>query len=177
MYFVYKAVCKIDNDSVLRAEISVFDAQRNKILEEKTRGSRNLSYELSSLHESLLVVATWDHFFSNPALVVIKGDNRIGVVEEGQWQRVVSYKVAPNNRYLLFHTRNPYHDKSWDYIYFYDLRTSKSWDYIFPTCLSCKKARIDLYVDDNGQSEVIHKNEHRIFSKDGVLKDIFLTLQ
>ncbi|KPK62440.1 hypothetical protein AMJ83_10910 [candidate division WOR_3 bacterium SM23_42] len=176
-YFIHEAVREVGSDRIVRAEISVFDARKNKILEEKTAGQRNLSYELSSLHDSLLIVASWDYFFNNPSIVVIKGDDRIDVVEVGQWQKVVSYKVSPHNQYMLFHTRNPYRSKSWDYIYFYDFKTGKSWDYLFPTCLSCKKTRIYLNIDDNGRSEVVHKNEHRIFSKDGVLEDIFLKLQ
>ena len=79
--------------------------------------------------------------------------------------------------YLLFHTRNPYYDKPWDYIYFCDLETGKSWEYLFPTCLSCKRGRIELEIDDNGRSEVIHRKEHRVFSSKGVLEDIYLKLQ
>ena len=176
-YFVYETVRDVNRDSVLHTKLSVFDARKNRVLEEETAGLRNLSYELSSLHDSLFVVASWDHFYCNPSLTVIKDEERIDVIEEGQWQRIVSYKVSPHNQYMLFHARKPYRNKLWDYIYFYNLKSGESWDYMFPTCLSCKKARIDLNVYDDGRSEVIHKREHRIFSKDGTLEDIFLKLQ
>jgi hypothetical protein len=61
-----------------------------------------------------------------------------------------------------------------DSIYFYDLIAAKDWDYLFPSCLSCKKSRIYLEVDNDGRAEVIHKNEHRVFTSGGILTDIYL---
>ena len=131
---------------------------------------------MGTVPASLFIITKCDRFYREPAFIVIRNGETVEVIQEGEWQRIVSYKISANDRYLLFHTRKPYHGKPWDYIFFWDLRTGRNWDYIFPTCLSCKKSRIDLGVDNSGRSEVIHKNEHRIFSKEGVLVDIYLKM-
>ena len=177
-FLIYSATYrKSEPESLLSATITFFDADKRNLFEEKSKGGKNISFELSGVYDSLFIIASWDQLNSNPTFDAIKGATRTHVVKEGEWQRIVSYKVSPNGRYLLFHTRNPFHDKLWDYIYFYDLDTGNDWDYVFPTCLSCKRARIDLELDENGRSTVIHKQEHRVFSPEGILEDIYLKLQ
>jgi len=174
---VYETGDEIIKDTTTSTEISFLNARKDTLYAEKTSGKRYISYELSDIHNSLFVLTTWDQHNNNPAFYIIKNGEKTEVIKEGTWQRIVSYKVSPNNRFILFHTRNPYHGTLWDYIFFYDLNAGNSWDYIFPTCLSCKKGRIELEIDDNGRSEVIHKQEHRVFSRDGVIQDIYLRLQ
>ena len=70
--------------------------------------------------------------------------------------------------------RKRYSRKLWDYLYFIDLQTKQNWEYMFPTCLSCKRTNITLAIDDNGQVEAVHRAEHRVFSSEGKLIDIFL---
>ena len=177
-YLIYSTTCrKSDPESLLSSKITFYDAEKKKLFEEEGKGEKNVSFELSDSYDSLFIVASWDHFNSNPSFDVIKDGARTQIVKEGDWRNIVSYKISPNRRYLLFHTRNPYHDKLWDYIYFYDLDTGSHWDYIFPACLSCKRSRIDLGLDENGRSTVIHKQEHRVFSPEGILEDIYLKLQ
>jgi hypothetical protein len=167
----------IRKDTSTSTEISFHNAEMEILYAEKTGDNRYISYELSNIHNSLFVLTTWDEHNNNPAFSIIKDGKKTEIIKEDQWQRIVSYKMSSNNRFLLFHTRNPYHGKPWDYIFFYDRNTGNSWEYIFPTCLSCKKGRIELEIDDNGRSEVIHKKEHRVFSPDGVIQDIYLKLQ
>jgi len=177
-YLIYSAhYTPTTPETLLTSSITFYDAEKRKLLEQRTEGERGLSYDLSDVHDSLFVVATWDNLYRDPALYVFKDGERKGVVEQGDWERIVSYVISSNGRYLLFHTRNPYYNKPWDYIYFCDLVTGKTWDYIFPSCLSCKKTRIYLELDDDGRSRVIHKNEYRVFSADGVLEDIYLKLE
>jgi hypothetical protein len=178
IYFIHSTTYAItDAQNPVNSKITFYDAQRNKLIEVISKRGRNISYDLSNIHDSLFVVTTRDNRYSDPAVCVIKGGRRTHIIKEGDWQRLVSYKISPNNRYFLFHTRNPYYGKTWDYIYFYDLDTEKNWEYLFPTCLSCKKGRIELEIDDKGRSEVIHRLEHRVFSSEGVLEDIYLKLQ
>jgi hypothetical protein len=177
-YLIHSSVYSLTApESLLSSTIKFYDAQKNKLLEETSKGGRNISYDLSNIHDSIFVITTWDRQYGKPALYVVKDDKKIEIVKEGDWERIVSYEVSSNNRYVLFHARNPYHEKPWDYIYFYDLTTGRNWDYLFPSCLSCKKSRIYLKVNNDGRAEVIHKNEHRVFSPDGVLEDIYLKLQ
>jgi len=172
-----EAELETENDTVTSTEILFLNAKKETLYAEQASGTRYISYELSDIYDSLFVLATWDQYYNNPSFSVVKDGEKTEIIKEGDWQRIVSYKISPNKRFILFHTRNPYHGKSWDYIFFYDLYSGHTWDYMFPTCLSCKKGRIELEVDDDGRSEVIHKREHRVFSRDGVIQDIYLKLQ
>jgi hypothetical protein len=177
IYLIHSDVYSLTpQESLLSSTITFYDAEKNKLLEEKSSGGRYISYDLSNIHDSLLVITTWDEYHRKPSLYVMKDGEKLEIVKQGDWERIMSYRVSPNNQYFLFHMRNPFHDKPWDYIYFYDLITGRHWDYIFPTCLSCKKSRIYLEVNNEGRAEVIHKKEHRIFSPEGILEDIFLKL-
>jgi hypothetical protein len=174
--FVHETVQDMENDSLLRTKISFYDAGGSVLFEASAAGDRSISYELSEIRDSLIVITKWDRIYRHPSFDVIKNGEKVELIKDGEWQRIVSYEISPNDRYILFHTRKPYYGKPWDYIYFWDLKTGRTWDYIFPTCLSCKKGRIELGVDDSGQSEVIHKKEHRIFSREGLLLDIFMKM-
>jgi hypothetical protein len=175
-YFIHEAVHNIENDSLLRSKISFYDSEKKKLHEESALGKRKISYELSEVRDSIFVVTYCDRFYREPELFVITPSDTLEAIRQGEWQRIVSYEISSNDKYIVFHTRNPYHGKPWDYIYFWDLENRSDWKYLFPTCLSCKKARIYLGVDAEGRSEVIHKKEHRIFSKEGTLIDIYMKM-
>lgn len=177
IYLIHSEVYSLTvPESLLSSTITFYDAEKNKLHEEKGSGGRYLSYDLSNIHDSLLVITSWDERNREPSMYAMKDSEKLEIVKQGDWERIVSYKVSPNNKYFLFHMRNPFHEKPWDYIYFYDITTSRHWDYIFPTCLSCKKSRIYLEINNEGRAEVIHRKEHRIFSPEGILEDIFLKL-
>lgn len=175
----FLSICEAEygsDDEVSTSKVSFYDANRNLLWEERGEGSRSIAQELSGVHNNLFFIGTWERLSINPTFSVILDSTKIDLIKDGEWEQVVDFKVSPNGKYFLFHTRNPYNYKTWDYIYFYDLDTRNAWDYLFPTCVSCKRARIDLYVDDEGRAEVVYKNEHRIFSKRGTLEDLFLKL-
>jgi hypothetical protein len=176
-YCVYEERYLLGADSLVSTKISFYDEHQAVMLEEEIADGRKISFELSNIYDSMLVVTTWDHRYGKPSLYVVKDEEKQEIVKEGDWTRIVGYKVSANNRFMVFHMRNPYYDKPWDYIYFYDLATGQDWDYLFPSCLSCKKSRIYLEVDNDGRAEVTHKNEHRVFSVHGVLEDIYLKLR
>jgi hypothetical protein len=173
-YCVYEEKFRLGPDSLVSTKISFYDSHSKEVFKEEVSDDRQISFELSNAYDSMLVLTTWDHSYKMPALCTIKDDKRQEIIKEGDWDRIVSYQVSSNNRYMLFHMRSPYHDKPWDYIYFYDLLTGQDWDYLFPSCLSCKKSRIYLTVNDNGRAEVVYKNEHRVFSAQGVMENIYL---
>ena len=173
-YCVYEEKYEHGLDSLVSTKITFHDNRTERIFAEEISNGRQISFDLSNAYDSMLVIATWDYWYNMPALYTIRADEKQEIIKEGDWSRIVSYEVSSNNRYMLFHMRNPYHGKPWDYIYFYDLLTGQDWDYQFPSCLSCKKSRIYLTVNDDGRAEVVHKNEHRVFSPQGVLEDIYL---
>ncbi|UCF70001.1 MAG: hypothetical protein JSW49_07305 [candidate division WOR-3 bacterium] len=164
------------SDGISNSKVSFYDSDKTLIWEETATESRIVSYELSGVHNALLYGTTLDQHGSNPAFFVVTDSTKSVLINEGDWEQVIDVKISPNGEYLVFHVRNPYNYKMWDYIYFYDLNTSSAWDYLFPVCVSCKRARIDLNVDNDGRAEVVYKTEHRIFSKFGALEDLFFKL-
>lgn len=175
-YLIHEAVI-LDNEEVVRSKVTFFDADKNLLWEEKGKEGRNLSYEFSGIYSGLLVVTIWDRHGSDPVFYVIKGGEKVEIIEKGEWQQLLDFRVSPNGRYLFFYTRNPYGGKMWDYLYFYDLIERKDWEYLFPTCMSCKRGWVEISVDENGRSEAVYKGEHRVFSKDGTLEEIFMKIQ
>lgn len=173
MFLVHQLVVDASYE-YLRSEIVFYGAAREEIWREAYSGERKVLYEISDVHDSLLVIAVADKYNKEPVVRVIKDKNEEVIVEHGTWQRIVSVEISPNNRFMALHARKRYSRKLWDYIYFVDLQTKQNWEYMFPTCLSCKRTNITLAVDDNGQVEAVHKAEHRVFSSEGKLIDIFL---
>jgi len=162
-------------DSVF-TEISYYNANRRRLWKETRTGERKISFYLSKIYQNKIYLVDTDKARKNPNLYIINNNNkkRKRIIKEGEWIYIIDYEISPNGQYIVLNTKNPYYKKIWDYIYFIDLKTRKSWTYLFPTCLSCKKTRIKLAVDDSGKAEVVHRNEHRVFSKDGRLIDIFI---
>jgi hypothetical protein len=164
------------NYEYVRSEIVFYTAAHKQLLRESYSGDEKVLYESSGVYDSLFIVAVGDRYNKDPSLRVIKNGEEVVIFEPGVWQRVVSVEVSPNNKYLALHTRKRYSRKLWDYIYFVDLATRHDWEYQFPTCLSCKRTNISLTVNNDGQVEAVHKAEHRVFSKEGKLIDIFLQI-
>jgi len=162
----------------LRSEICFYDETKTVLWNDAYEDSTKIVFELSDIYDSLFVVVVSDIFGREPELYMIDASlqKRI-VVEKGEWMRILSYAISPNCRFFVAHMRRLQFRKPWDYIFFIDLRTEENWEYLFPTCVSCKRARITLDVDDNGQAEIVYKAEHRIFSKEGKLIDIFLKIE
>ncbi|KPK67381.1 hypothetical protein AMJ87_13440 [candidate division WOR_3 bacterium SM23_60] len=158
------------------SEIVFYSAAQEELLREAYSGDEKVLYESSGVYDSLFIVAVGDKYNRDPSVRVIADGYATVIFERGTWQRIVSVELSSNNKYLVFHTRKHYSRKLWDYIYFKDLTTLNDWEYQFPTCLSCKRTNISLAINDDGQVEAVHKAEHRVFSKEGKLIDIFLQI-
>ncbi|MBE0432445.1 hypothetical protein IBX73_03140 [candidate division WOR-3 bacterium] len=171
-FFIYEAIERSE-DEVLSSRISFYDAGKNLRWEESAEGPRKIAFELSGVSNGRFIIGTWDEYCGYPEVRLITGTDTVEIIQEGDWHQVLDYDVSPNGKYFVYYTRNPHFNKIWDYIYFFELSTRNSWDYLLPVCLSCKRLRVELGVDDDGRSEVIYNNEHRIFSKLGTLEDFF----
>jgi len=174
-FFIHEETYYTLNDSI-STKIKIYDAGKKIIMQKTLSGERKINYYLTSLYNKTIFLGTTDKNDGNPSLILIKNGNNQEIINENQWQYIVKYEVSPNLRYMVLQTKNPHLGKTWDYIYFIDLMTKKNWEYLFPVCFSCKRGRIDLSVDNNGQVNVVHRNEHRIFSEEGRLIDIYIKL-
>jgi len=173
-FFIYEEFHSLDNESVFTI-LSIYDANRNRIQTESLGGERKISFDLTNIYKGIVILATTHKYGSKPSFYLIRGTkNKELIINENEWLRIVNYEISPNLRYIVFHTLHPQGSKIWDYIYFIDLEMKKNWSYLYPVCLSCRRGRLDLNVDNDGKVEVIrNKNECHIFSKDGELIDIF----
>jgi len=172
-FFLYEEKFYPDKEDAF-TKITYYNATRTKLWGKTIRGARRVSWELTRLFDDKLILITTNRYYGAPSLYIIKNRKMQQIIKADTWQGIVNYEVSPNFRYIALHTKNPYNNKPWDYIGCIDLKTMKQWSYLFPVCLSCKRAKIDLNVNDDGIIEVIHKNEHRVFSKDGTLMDVYL---
>ncbi len=163
------------NDSIF-SKLTLYNANEKKVWSRVKTGKRKVSFELTDIFEDIVIVFYTDRFNGFPIMEMIKMNGAKKTVDLSHWDIVVNYTLSANRRFMLFHAKKPYNDRLWDYIYFLDLKTNKTWEYLFPFCFSCKRGWIDLKVYDEGKSEVIYKNEHRIFDKEGNLVDIFVKL-
>ncbi|MEO0094684.1 MAG: hypothetical protein ABIL66_02185, partial [candidate division WOR-3 bacterium] len=164
-----------EKDSIF-TRLIVYNSEQKKIYSKIKSGKRKISTELTKIYPDKIVVFIVDRFNDNPVIEIIKDDNHKKVIDLKKWTSIANYTISQNGRFVLFHARKPYNNRLWDYIYFLDLKTNKSWEYLFPFCFSCKRGWIDLKVYDDGKSEVIYRNEHRIFDQKGNLIDIFVKL-
>lgn len=173
-FFVYEETHASNSIEPVQTKITFYDSNKEKKWEKRNGDQRTLSFTLSNIFDSLVVLVDTEHNGKLPRLSIMKNNERNIIIEKGEWQRMVNYTVSPNCRYMAFHNRNPYAGRMWDYIYSIDLKRRKNWTYLFPMCLSCKRGRISLTVDNSGTVEVIHRGEHRIFSHKGNLIDFFI---
>jgi hypothetical protein len=167
----FRLVDSISTDMVM------YDSLQNKQWQRTYVGKRKISYDLSRVLDDLVILVTTDINNSLPEVELIKNNKAAIIIKEGKLRKITDYTLSPNSLYIALHAINPYNNRLWDYIYFVDIETGKDWFYLFPVCLSCKRVSIQLLVDNDGQVEVIYKAEHRIFSKDGQLVDIFMKME
>ena len=164
-----------ENDSIY-TRLAVYNANRKKEYIRVKTGKRKISSDLTRIYPDKLVLCITGRLNDYPVLEIIKDFRIDKVIDLKKWTSIVDYEFSPNGRYIIFHTKKPYNNRLWDYIYFFDLKTKKDWEYLFPICFSCKRGRIVLKVYDDGKSEAIYKNEHRIFDKEGNLVDVFVKM-
>ncbi len=174
-FLIYEERCGL-NYEYLQSMIVFYNADRNELWKESRANTKRISFDLSNIYDNLSIFIVSDINGKNPVVHLIKNKKEDIIINSGDWTRIVDYKLSQNCRYLVFHTRRPYARKLWDYIYFIDLKTKKDWQYLFPICISCKRGKFSLDVNNTGQVDVVYKAEHRIFSKEGKLLDIFIKL-
>jgi len=163
-----------EQGELIKTEIILYNTFQEKLWQDSAHGEEVISFRLSNVYDSLFIGVRSLRGGSEPMLYTVKNTMKEIIIEKGTWDKIIDYSISPNRRYLLLHTKNPYAQRSWDYIYFVDLGNKKDWQYLFPICASCKRGKIDLAVDDEGTSEIISRGQHRIFSKDGEFIDYFL---
>ena len=170
-FFIHET--KYSATSVPKTKISLYDADRQLLWEELSSETRMPSFELSNLYDSLFIFGETDLGGRFPALFIVENGKKDTLIPMGKWEIIVNYELSENCNYLVAYTRNRRSGKLWDYVYSYDLRQKSDWAYLFPLCLSCKRGKLDVAVDDSGKVEVGYKGEYRIFSKSGRLIDVF----
>jgi hypothetical protein len=175
-YMIYEETYFRLVDSIV-TKIVMYDSLRNKQWKRAYAGKRKISYDLSRVFDDLVILVTTDIKNNLPEVELIKNNRAAIIIREGKLRKITDYTLSSNSRYIALHASNPYNNRLWDYIYFVDIETGKIWSYLFPVCLSCKRVSVRLLVDNDGQVEVIYKAEHRIFSKDGQLVDIFMKME
>jgi hypothetical protein len=171
-FFIYNEQYK--QGELIKTEILLYNAFQEELWRDSAYGEEIISFRLSNVYDSLFIVVRSLRSGKAPILYTVKDTLKEIIIGEGTWDKIIDYSISPNRRYLLLHTKNPYAQRSWDYIYFVDRESKKDWQYLFPICASCRRAKIALVVDDAGISEIITKGQHRIFSKDGKFIDYFL---
>lgn len=172
-FLIYEERCGL-NYEYLQSMIVFYDADRQELWKESRANTKRISFDLSNIYNNLSIFIVSDMNGKNPEVHVINNKKEDIIINREDWTRIVDYKLSQNCRYFVFHVRKPYAHKLWDYIYFFDLNTRKDWQYLFPICISCKKGKFSLDVNNTGQVDVAYKAEHRIFSKEGKLLDIFI---
>ena len=175
-YFIYYEEEYYSKRDSFVTTLSLYDARKRKLWERSPENNRKISFYLTNIYKDFVILVTTDNYNLNPSLKFIKDKKVKEIIKEKEWQRIVKYEFSPNIQYLLLHVKNPYNTKMWDYVHCIDLKSKKTWTYLFPICVSCKKYKLDLSIDNNGKAQVIYKNRHRIFSKNGTLIDIFIKL-
>jgi len=171
-FFIFEM--KFSDYGPTQTRIVFYDSQKNKICQETSDSTRTISFSLSNIFDSLFIIVDTGNDGTKPRLWTIKNKKKDMVIDKGSWYRINEYKISPNNRYLVVNTSKAYGMRKWDYIYFVDLQQKTNWQYLYPECLSCKRAKIEIALDDSGQVEVIYIGEHRIFSNDGMMINYFI---
>lgn len=163
-----------EQGELIKTEITMYNTFQEELWQDSAYGEEVISFRLSNVYDSLFIGVRSLRGGNEPILYTVKNNSKETIIEENTWDKIIDYSISPNRKYLLLHTKNPYAQRSWDYIYFVDLENKKDWQYLFPICASCKRGKITLVVDDEGISEIISRGQHRIFSKDGKFINYFL---
>lgn len=154
-------------------KLTFYDAYKKKIWVRSSDSGRRISFYLSAIYDNIVAIVTTDKHNTRPSLHLVKDKKMTTIINDDEWYKLAKYSFSANMQYLALHVKNPYKNKIWDYIHFMDMQNKKEWTYLFPTCVSCKRQTIDVAVDDEGTTEVIYKGEHRVFSRQGKLIDIY----
>ncbi|MBN2621567.1 hypothetical protein JXB22_10840 [candidate division WOR-3 bacterium] len=158
----------------LMTTLSLYTSGKERLWLREYANGRRIDFDKTEILNDDVAVVSTDKTYGQPVLELIHNNTSITLMEKDQWQRLVTFAFAPDMRYLALHVRNPHNRKMWDFIHFIDRKTKDTWTYLFPICISCKRHRIDLQVDNEGNTEVIYKDQHRIFNRKGSLVDFFM---
>jgi hypothetical protein len=154
----------------------LYNAEQEKLWEKSANNERRISFYLTSIYKNTIILVTTDNDYNNPTLEIITNKEKTLLIKKDRWHRIINYAISPNMRYFVLHAKNPYNKKTWDYIYFIDVKTKNTWTYLFPICVSCKRyKRISLNVKNDGAVDVVYKYRHRVFDKTGKLIDFYIT--
>jgi hypothetical protein len=173
-YLIYEDEYHRINDSIT-TWLTCYKVRKMLIYERQCAGNRRIIADLTKIFDDVIVIVTSDKLSRNPTLDVIDSTGTKRIVHEGEWQRIVCYALSPDQNYIVLYCRGLYRKKAWDHIVCVDLLSGKEWQYMFPLCLSCKKGKVQVTVDNTGTTTISYNNEHRVFSKDGTLIEIFYT--
>jgi hypothetical protein len=172
-FFVY--IEQYEQGVLVKTEIILYNNFQKELWRDSAFGEEVISFKLSNVYDNLFIVVRSLRGGNEPILYTVKHNLKETIIKKGSWNKIINYSISPNRKYLLLHTKNPYAQRNWDYIYFVDLINKKEWQYLFPMCASCKRNTINLAVDNKGISEIMSGGEHRIFSKDGKFIDYFIS--
>ena len=161
-------------NNVLRSEIELYDARQRLKVKRIFNDGRIVFFDLMQNSGDKLFLVEQPKDSQYIALNMYEGKKSKVMVPGDEWKRIVSFVISPNQKYLAAHVRKPYMNELWDHVYFRDIKTGQTWQYRFPLCLSCKRTRINLEVDDQGQTDIEYKGEHRVFSKEGNFIDYYI---
>ena len=174
-YILYDEYRNSSVDS-LTTTLSLYTSMQHMVWIREYSKGRRIDFEKTKIYDDKVTITTTDRSYGAPVLELITNNASLILIEQDQWQRLVDYAFSPNMRFVTMHVRNPFNRKMWDYIYFIDRKTQDTWTYQFPICISCKRNRITVSVDDEGNSEIVYKEQHRVFDTKGSLKDFFMRL-
>jgi hypothetical protein len=172
-FFIYEEEYFRSIDSVC-TKITMYNAAEKKLLEKKVFNKKRIAFHLTSLYKDIMILAITNKDFTDPRLDIIYPNGEKTLIKENEWHRLISYALSPNLQFLICHAKGYYKQKLWDYMYFMEIATQSNWTYIFPICASCKRDKITVTVNNDGESEVIYKGQHRVFSKQGQLIDFYI---
>lgn len=173
--FLYFREAYLPDTDSLFSQLTLYRADGHQVWQRTAPPGRTHARFLSELVDDEVVVVTTNQYGAAPSMERISSTAIDTIFREGDWYRLSAYAFSPNRRFIVMHVKNPYREKVWDYIHFIDLQTGSTWSYLFPICVTCKRYKhIDVSVDNDGISEVVYKGEHRIFSREGVLIDVFI---
>jgi hypothetical protein len=163
----------------LITSVSLYTANKTKIWERWPDAGRIILFDLTNIYDDFVIMTTGDVFYKQPVMELIKDGVSRKINKKNTWHRIISYDVSANLRYIALHVKNPYglSAKMWDHIHFIDLETNQQWTRALPLCVTCKRNRIFLEVDDKGITDVRYLQQHRIFSKEGELIDAYIKLE
>lgn len=173
-FLYFKEIYLPETDSMF-SQLTLYRADRYQVWQRTASSGRTFARYITDFVDDMIAVVMTNQYGAAPCMELISATAIDTIIREGDWYRLSAYSFSPNRRFIVMHVKNPYREKVWDYIHFKDLNTDSTWSYLFPLCVTCKRYKqIDVSVNDDGITEVVYKGEHRIFSRAGVLTDVFI---